>query len=120
MAIAKPAETLEEGINNLIDASIEDYRTFYDRDIDEAYANERIAAFADSFEVSEGRSYAKVIREGSVHCFIVLKPANGDDHLKVGDVLKPAGWSAPARNRARGNVLEGNYPINWTGPYYLK
>ncbi len=29
-------------------------------------------------------------------------------------------WRAPALNRPRGNVLTGNYPIQWTGPLYLK
>ena len=31
-----------------------------------------------------------------------------------------AGYKAPARNGARGNVLEGNYEIAWTGPRYLR
>ena len=39
--------------------------------------------------------------------------------FKKGDVLKPASWAAPALNQPRGNVLEGNYPIQWTGPLYL-
>ena len=26
----------------------------------------------------------------------------------------------PALNQPRGNVLTGNYPIQWTGPLYLK
>jgi hypothetical protein len=34
-------------------------------------------------------------------------------------LLKCAGWSAPERNGSRGNVLEGGFPINWTGPLYL-
>jgi len=40
-------------------------------------------------------------------------------HFKKGDVLKPASWAAPALNQPRGNVLKGNYPIQWTGPLYL-
>jgi len=30
-----------------------------------------------------------------------------------------AGYNAPARNKARGNILRGGYPINWTGACYL-
>ncbi len=41
-------------------------------------------------------------------------------HLKKGDVLKAAGYNKPALNSARGNVLTGNYAIQWTGPLYLK
>ena len=43
----------------------------------------------------------------------------GQPMFKKGDILKAASWSAPAKNRARGNILEGNYPIQWTGPLYL-
>jgi hypothetical protein len=54
---------------------------------------------------------------GSVWGFVV----NTDDDVrfKKGDVLKPAGFNAPARNAARGNVLEGGFSISWTGPHYL-
>ena len=34
-------------------------------------------------------------------------------------VLKAAGFSKPARNAPRGNVLDGGFNINWTGPLYL-
>ena len=40
--------------------------------------------------------------------------------FKKGDVLKAASWAAPALNQPRGNVLEGNYPMQWTGPLYLR
>jgi len=40
--------------------------------------------------------------------------------FKMGDILKPASWRAPAKNSARGNVLEGGYAIQWTGPLYLR
>jgi len=33
--------------------------------------------------------------------------------------LEAAGYNAPARNAPRGNVLEGGFNINWTGPEYL-
>ena len=41
-------------------------------------------------------------------------------HFKKGDILKAAGYNAPALNQPRGNVLTGNYNIRWTGPLYLK
>ena len=40
--------------------------------------------------------------------------------FKKGDLLKCAGYAAPARNKARGNVLEGGFAIQWTGPAYLR
>ena len=39
--------------------------------------------------------------------------------FKKGDILMAASWNAPARNRARGNVIDGGYGINWTGAEYL-
>ena len=43
-----------------------------------------------------------------------------DKKFKAGDILKAAGYNAPARNQARGNILEGNFSwVQWTGPAYL-
>ena len=85
-----------------------------------SYFDKTLAEFEDKCSVKEGQNYIKVIRDNSVHCFVIKKltaktEAKG---FKVGDILKPAGWAAPALNKARGNVFEGFY-MNWTGPLYL-
>jgi len=109
MITVQPAQNIKDGIQNLINASIEDYNIGTKL---ESMKEE----FANSWVVKEGPKYIKIIRKGSVHAFIVKKDFK---HFKVGDVLKPASWAAPALNSPRGNVLEGNYPMCWTGPLYL-
>ena len=76
-----------------------------------------IAEFEAGVRVEEGRKYVKVIKGGSVWGFIVN--TENDKKFKLGDILKAAGWAAPARNAARGNILDGGYDIQWTGPNYL-
>ena len=72
--------------------------------------------FNEGLGCEVGRKYAKITSRGSVWGFVVL----GDDaKFKVGDILKAASWTSPTRNKARGNVMGGNYKIQWTGPNYL-
>jgi len=104
--VTKQAKTLDEGIKNLIDASKLDYENF-------GYANTHRKL---DFEVKEGKKYIKIIRDDGVHCFIVKE---NDNKFNKGDILKPASWSTPAKNQARGNILSG-FNIAWTGPMYLK
>lgn len=78
---------------------------------------EMIAEFNDAIEVNVGTKYIKVIIKRSVWGFIVN--TDTDKKFRKGDILKPAGWAAPARNAARGNILDGGYTITWTGPLYL-
>ena len=75
--------------------------------------------YCNGLEVTEGSRYWKIIsndRGGgrSVKGFIAKA---GDKKFREGDMLKPAGWAAPARNFARGNVLDGTGVANarWTG-----
>ncbi len=78
-----------------------------------------IQEFNDGLCYSKGRNYIKIIssrNDGNktVHSFIVLKPTKG---FEIGDILKAAGWAAPATNFKRGNVFElWSLPaITWTG-----
>ena len=57
--------------------------------------------------------------DGSVWGFIVA--GDGDAKFHKGDILKPVSWAAPARNKARGNVISGNFRgCTWIGPAYLQ
>lgn len=75
--------------------------------------------FAEGLHYSIGRNYIKIIssRHGTnktVHSFIVIKPTKG---FELGDILKAAGWAAPATNYKRGNLFELSSlaAIRWTG-----
>ena len=81
-----------------------------------------IAEFNDGLTYKTGSKYIKVITRsagggGSVWGFVVN--TDKDKKFKKGDILKAAGWAAPARNAARGNIVDGGYTIRWTGPLYL-
>ena len=72
------------------------------------------ARFAEGLEFKMGKKYVKVIHNRSVHSFIVN--VHDDPKFKFGDILKAASWSTPAKNFARGNILEGNFRgIPWMG-----
>jgi hypothetical protein len=107
--ITKTADSLDDGIKNMIAAMVEDYGVSY-------CSTKMFDEYKNSFEVRNGRKFIKVINGGGVTAFIVKE---GFKHFKRGDVLKAASWKAPALNKPRGNVLIGNYPIQWTGPLYL-
>ncbi len=114
--VRNPAEHLDKGIVNMIEAMIEDYKLFMPPDSEiKKKMNKR---YSNSFVEKTGSKYIKVVSNNSVSAFIVK--TDKDKKFKKGDILYPAGWAAPARNGARGNVLDGGYPINWTGPLYLR
>ena len=110
--VKKTAETVDEGIANMIAAANEDYMGF---PVNDAMKDE----FPSKWVIKKGSKYVKIMSDygGSAWGFVVN--TDTDKKFKKGDILKPAGWAAPARNAARGNVFEGGYPINWTGPLYL-
>ena len=132
MKEVKKATNLADGVKNLIAAANEDYvdrnRTNYDglsydeqSDSEKASTNEFNEKFINGWTVKNGSKYIKLIKklhmQESVWGFVVK--GDNDKLFKKGDLLKPAGWNAPARNAPRGNVLEGGFPVQWTGPLYL-
>ena len=117
--VEKTANTLDEGIKNLMAGAKQDYvrmSTSGGRELT-GYSKEQVDNWDSKTSVRPGKKYIKVVQENGVFCFIVKEDFK---HFKKGDILKAAGYNAPALNSARGNVLTGNYAIQWTGPLYLK
>ena len=113
------AKNLEEGIKIMMNCAKKDYErmsTMGGKELT-GYAKEQVELWDSKTKVSQGKKYIKVVQDTGVFCFIVKEDFK---HFKKGDILKAAGYNAPALNSARGNVLTGNYNIQWTGPLYLK
>lgn len=105
----------DDAFDRLVDKMVYDYN----RATDNVTMQERFHA---GIEFVEGRKYIKVTKgnlsgdQTMVWGFIVKKD---DGKFRAGDLLKPASWSAPATNAARGNIFDEEYTIRWTGPLYL-
>jgi len=117
---------MREAIEKVLEAMREDYKRWSDRcaSHDES-AHSRIRDemeenYCNGLKVTEGSRYWKITStngsgtQRSVSGFIVKA---GDKKFREGDMLKAAGWAAPARNFARGNVLDGRgvNEVRWTG-----
>ena len=117
--VNQTAKTLEEGVKNLMEGAKQDYvrmSTSGGRELT-GYSKEQVDNWDNKTKVSQGKKYIKIVQDTGVFCFIAKEDFK---HFKKGDILKAAGYNAPALNSARGNVLTGNYAIQWTGPLYLK
>jgi hypothetical protein len=112
--VTKTANTVDVGIDNMIAAANADYDNF----IPASRNAEMNEEFHNGWRIKEGSKYIWIGTRNSAWGFVVN--TDNDKKFKKGDILIPAGYKAPARNGARGNVLDGGYPINWTGPLYLK
>jgi hypothetical protein len=119
MYVSKTANNLNDGINNMMEAAKADYvrmSTMGGKELT-GYSLEQTQKWDSKTRVTQGKKYIKVVQDTGVFCFIVKEDFK---HFKKGDILKAAGWNAPALNSPRGNVLTGDYQIQWTGPLYLK
>ena len=113
-------------IEKVLEAMREDYKRWSDRCFrSDGYAESRkkiydemVEEYCGGLRVEENRRYWKITSskgsQTSVSGFIVK---NGDKKFCEGDMLKAAGWATPARNFARGNVIDGRgvNEVRWTG-----
>ena len=118
--VEKTTNKIGIGIQNMIQGAKDDYVRWSTSDGRKeltGYSKEQVDNWENSFRLNTGKKYIRVVKENGVFCFIVREDSG---RFKKGDILKAAGYNKPALNSARGNVLEGNYAIQWTGPLYLK
>lgn len=113
---------MEQQINILVQKIKDDYRNWWERSYKgeelPEHTQKMILDFNNSIEVIYGKKYIKIIKDRSVWGFIVN--VDNDKKFKYGDILKAAGFNAPARNKARGNIMDNDFSwVNWTGPAYL-
>ena len=111
--VNKTAENIYEGISNMMTGAKEDYKSFHTSNgrkeiVAGSYGDTELKEYDSKTKVSFGKKFIKVVQGNTVFAFIVKEDT---DKFKKGDILKPAGYNAPAQNGARGNVLTGNYYI---------
>ena len=118
ITVDKKADNLKDGITNMMLGAKDDYIKMSTSGGKEmtGYSKEQVDNWDNKTKISEGKKYIKIVQDTGVFAF-VMKEDSG--HLKKGDILKAAGYNKPALNSARGNVLNGNYHIQWTGPLYM-
>ena len=115
---------MQQQIEKLLEDIVNDYDVWQQRcakgNPKNDVQNKMFAQFKEDLGFTEGKKYIKITNKngGSVWGFIVN--TDKDKKFRKGDILKAAGFNAPARNAARGNILDGGYCIQWTGPLYLK
>ena len=117
--VEKTADNLKDGIVNMMNGAKDDYikmSTMGGKELT-GYSKEQVDNWDNMIRTEDGQKYIRVVRDRGVFAFVVKEDSG---KFKKGDILKAAGYRAPARNSARGNVLSGNYNIQWTGPLYLK
>ena len=129
ISVSKKHKEVNEGMTNLLSHMKEDYhnwsmrgRTVHQNTEDfirESKIRERMEEeYNSGLDYELHTKYIKVVSDkhgGCSVCAFVVATEN-DKKFRFGDILKPAGWKGPARNFARGNILENDFHgVHWTG-----
>jgi|SRR6056300_637126 len=114
---------MQQQIEKLIQDIKNDYVRFMSNVGDKAdIRQDMIDNFVDNVTYNEGKKYIKILKKLGTQTMVwgFIVNVDNDAKFRKGDILMAAGFNAPARNKPRGNVVDGEYTIRWTGPEYLK
>ena len=122
--VTKQFTDIKDGIKNLIKAANADYcdNRSYGSEGKTEIRTKMEEQFKNGWTIKDGKKYIGIYKTLGNQSSIwggVVKEDSANGLLKKGDILKAAGYGKYAMNAPRGNVLEGNYAIQWTGPLYL-
>jgi len=126
--VTKKFDNLMDGINNLIKAANADYcdSPSYDgfKEVKSDTRLEMEEKFKNGWTIKNGQKYIGIYSTTGNQQSIwggVAKKDSACGRVKKGDILKAAGYGAYTLVGAgrRGNVLEGNFSVSWTGANYL-
>ena len=126
----KIERSVEDGISLVHSLMVEDYGRWSniseDKTVDECKDSDVIREnmyheYSSGVGSVKGSKYIRITtgNRGAAWGFVVN--TDNDKKFKKGDLLKAASWKAPARNFARGNVIEDTVdslrsgPITWAG-----
>ena len=125
--VTKKFDNVMDGVNNLIKAANADYCDSTSYDGSKTKSDTRLEMeekFKNGWKIKNGQKYIGIYKTMGNQSSIwggVVKKDSANGLLKKGDILKAAGYGTYTMVGAgrRGNVLEGNYSVSWTGANYL-
>ena len=124
--VTKQFTDIKDGIKNLIKAANADYcdnRSYVSEGKTEIRTKME-EQFKNGWTIKDGKKYIGIYKTLGNQSSIwggVVKEDSANGLLKKGDILKAAGYGTYTMVGAgkRGNVLEGNFGVVWTGANYL-
>ena len=125
--VTKQFDDVMDGVNNLIKAIKADYCDGTSYDGSKTKTDVRLEMeekFKNGVSIKNGQKYIGIYTALGNQSSIwggVVKKDSACGRLKKSDILKAAGYGTYTMVGAgrRGNVLEGNYSVSWTGANYL-